>query len=263
MNKYESLSADVIEELKSFPALFAYEGYSDSVRVGYIRRVKERSKSILIEYDFEEGIHEIPFSKILDLKIRLDIRVEDFEMGRTHWAVKDEDLFEILYSSGLIDQSFYSSNGQTGRVEEMRFKVALSFPGEKREYVEEVANELKGKLPRGVVFYDKDYEAQLAKPNLDTLLQKIYLKNSDLVVVFLSEEYEKKKWCGIEWRAVREIINNKSDHAIMFLRFDNADIQGTFSTDGYIDLNNRSPIQTARLIVERVRLNDIPSTNHT
>lgn len=262
MEKYKSLSASAIEELKSFPALFAYEGDSENVRIGYIRRIKERSRSILIEYEFEEGIPEIPFSRISDLRIRLDIG-EGFEMSRTHWAVKDEDLFEILYSAGLIDETFYNSNGQPGKVEELRFKVALSFPGDKREYVEEVANEVKRKLPRGSVFYDKDYASQLARPNLDTLLQKIYLNNSDLVVIFLSEEYEKKKWCGIEWRAVKEIINNKSDHAIMFIRFDDAAIQGTFSSDGYIDLNDHSPIQAARFIVERVRLNDMSSPSNT
>lgn len=256
MQKFKNLDATAIEELKSFPALFAYEGETHSVRVGYLRRIKERVSSILIEYEFEEGIPEIPFSKISDLKIRLDI--QKWEMGRTHWAVKEEDLFEILFSVGLIDESFSNSTGQRGRVEEMRFKVALSFPGEKRDYISEVAAELKRRLPRGAVFYDRDFTSQLARPNLDTLLQKIYLNNSDLVVVFLSSDYEKKQWCGLEWRAIREIIKNKSDHSIMFMRFDNASVQGSFSIDGYVDLNDYDPVQAARLIVERVRSGDAP-----
>ncbi len=251
MKKFKKLSATAIEELKSFPALFAYEGEKHSVRVGYLRRIKERVNSILIEYEFEEGIPEIPFSKISDLKMRLDIK--EGEMNRTHWAVKEEDLFEILFSVGLIDESFSNSAGQRGRVEEMRFKVALSFPGEKRDYISEVAAELKRRLPRGAVFYDKDFTSQLARPNLDTLLQKIYLNNSDLVVVFLSSDYEKKQWCGVEWRAIREIIKNKSDHSVMFMRFDNASIRGSLSIDGYVDLNDYDPAQAARLIVERVR----------
>jgi hypothetical protein len=181
-------------------------------------------------------------------------------MGRTHWALKDEDLFEILHSAALVDERFSNSTGQLGRVEEMRFKVALSFPGKKRGYVSEVASELKKKLPKGSVFYDRDFTSQLARPNLDTLLQLIYLNNSDLVVVFLSAEYETKEWCGLEWRAIREIIKNKSDHSIMLMRFDNATISGTFSIDGYVDLNIFDPIQAARFILERVRLMRVTRT---
>jgi hypothetical protein len=120
----------------------------------------------------------------------------------------------------------------------------------------------KKRLGAETVFYDRDFTAQLARPNLDTLLQRIYLNNSELVVVFLCADYEKKEWCGLEWRAIRTIIKNKNDHAIMFMRFDNADVSGSFSVDGYVDLGQYNPTQAARMIVERVRLNDLP-TNGT
>ena len=254
MSRFKHLDSGAIEELLSFPALFTYEGQSADGRVGYLRRIKPRTRSILIEYEFESGIPPTPYERIAPLHSQLDIPI--LEMYRTHWAVKDEDLFEILFTAGLIDKSFQSSNGKLGRVEEMRFKVALSFPGERRSFVGEVAAVLKRRLPAGSVFYDRDYTAQLARPNLDTLLQKIYLSNSDLVVVFLSADYEAKEWCGLEWRAIREIIKNKSDHSIMFMRFDSATIKGAFSIDGYVDLADVTPLEAARLIVERVRLND-------
>jgi hypothetical protein len=133
----------LIEELQTYPALFAYEGTKKDMRVGYLRRIRERAKSILIEYEFEPNIPPIPSSKITDLKTPLDIG--QWEMGRTHWAVKDEDLFETLHSYGRIDETFANSAGHLGRVEEMRFKVALSFPRERRVYVSEVATELKKK----------------------------------------------------------------------------------------------------------------------
>lgn len=259
LERFKKLTASAIEELKSYPALFAYEGKTGNVRVGYIRRIKERGKSILVEYEFEEGISPIPYSKIADLTIQLDIN--QWEINRTHWAIKDENLFEILHAAKLIDESFSSESGQPGRVEEMRFKVALSFPGERREYVSTVAGELKRRLSRGSVFYDKDFTSQLARPNLDTLLQRIYLKNSDLVVVFLCADYERKEWCGLEWRAIREIIKNRSDQSIMFMRFDESSVQGLFSLDGYVDLTELTPVEAARLIVERVRLNELPRDN--
>jgi len=256
--KFRELSAEAIEDLKSFPSLFAYEGRREDVRVGYLRRIKKRPRSILIEYEFDSKVPPIPFPKIEALAGRLDIKY--LETGRTHWALKDEDLFEILHSAGLMDDTFLNSTGSLGRIEEMRFKVAFSFPGEKRGYVSEVADELKKRLPKGSLFYDKDFTAQLARPNLDTLLQKVYLNNSDLVVVFLSSEYETKEWCGLEWRAIREIIHNRSDDSVMFMRFDNSRISGTFAIDGYIDLTKHDPVQAARFILERVRTNELPST---
>lgn len=251
---FKTLTAENIELLKSSPCLFAYEGTEENVRVGYLRAIKERGRSILIEYDFEPDIPEISFSEIKEISILLDIR--KWEMNRTHWAVKDENLFERLHSATLVDSKFINPVGSTGKLEELRFKVALSFPGELRTIVSEIARILKENLPNGSVFYDDDFTAQLAMPNLDNLLQTVYLKNSDLVVVFLSEDYEQKMWCGIEWRAIRGIINNKSDHAVMFMRSDNAEIPGVFAHDGYIDLNKFSVEQVAELILERIRLND-------
>ena len=213
----------------------------------------------MIEYEFDETVASFTFSSVAPLKVKLDIA--EWEMSRTHWAVKDEDLFGILASASLVDQSFVGDDHPPGRVEEMRFKVALSFPGEKREYVAAVAAEMKKRLGQGAVFYDKDFTAQLARPNLDTLLQRIYLNNSDLVVVFLCSDYERKEWCGLEWRAIRTIIKNKNDHAIMFMRFDGAAVSGSMSIDGYVDLEEYSPVQAARMIVERVRLNDPPPSD--
>jgi len=189
-NRFKKLSAAAIEELKSFPTLFTYEGEDEPVRIGYIRRIRERGRSILIEYEFDESIVPFNFSSLQPLQVQIDIA--GWEMSRTHWALKDEDLFSILASASLVDQAFVNLENQPGRVEEIRFKVAFSFPGERRDYVAEVAKEVKTRLGTGTVFYDKDFTTQMARPNLDTLLQKIYLNNSDLVVVFLCSDYENK-----------------------------------------------------------------------
>lgn len=133
-----------------------------------------------------------------------------------------------------------------------KFKVALSFPGEKREYVKAVTDDLISVIGEETIFYDNFYKAELARPNLDTLLQKIYHKNSELIVVFLCSEYNEKEWCGLEWRAIRDKIKNKEDEKIMFLRFDDADVDGVFSIDGYIDLRNTEPQKAAELILRRI-----------
>jgi hypothetical protein len=133
-----------------------------------------------------------------------------------------------------------------------RFRVALSFPGEHRDYVERVAVALGEKLQRDQVFYDRWFEAELARPNLDTYLTAIYHSQSELLVVFLCEAYDRKEWCGLEWRAVRDLIKRRVDSKIMLVRLDDSEIPGTLSIDGYISAVNRPPQELASLILSRV-----------
>lgn len=86
--------------LKSFACLFAYEGTKSNVRIGYLTSIKERGRSILIEYQFDQEIPEIPFSSLEPIMPLLDIR--DWEMNRTHWAVKDENLLERLQAAKVL-----------------------------------------------------------------------------------------------------------------------------------------------------------------
>jgi hypothetical protein len=57
----------------------------------------------------------------------------------------------------------------------------LSFPEEKRVYVNKVANRLCELTDTESVFYDNYYKAELARPNIDLLLQKIYHENSEVL----------------------------------------------------------------------------------
>lgn len=133
-----------------------------------------------------------------------------------------------------------------------RFKVALSFPGELRTLVEPIANILGQELGRERVFYDRFHEAELARLNLDTYLQHIYHDKSDKIVVFLCSEYEKKEWCGMEWRAIRDLIKKRRDEDVMFFRTDTSNVSGIFSIDGSIDAMGRSSNQLASLIMSRL-----------
>jgi GTPase SAR1 family protein len=137
-----------------------------------------------------------------------------------------------------------------------RFRVALSFPGERRKYVEKVAENLVEEFGEEQVFYDKNFEAELARPDLDTYLQGIYHEDSELIVVFLCAEYEKKEWCGLEWRAIRDLIKKKKAWEIMFVRFDDMEIPGTYSIDGYVSAEGREPEEVAERIIERYRINE-------
>jgi hypothetical protein len=118
---------------------------------------------------------------------------------------------------------------------------------------------LRENLGPDAVFYDYDYQAQLARPNLDLLLQDIYRNRSDLAVVFLCADYANKQWCGLEWRAIRDIMKSRQDNQVMFVRFDDATVEGVFSIDGFIDARRHGPLELANMIVQRVQSNETRS----
>lgn len=175
--------------------------------------------------------------------------------GREHATKIEPDPYalsllalERLYADravGKVDRS-------TRRLRELSFKVALSFPGERRAYIASVVAALRPHLPADSIFYDYDYQAQLAVPNMDALLQDVYRNRSDLVVVFLCEKYAHKQWCGLEWRVVRDMIKQREDEKVMLVRFDDSLIDGLLSIDGYIDARTHGPAKVAQLILERV-----------
>lgn len=137
-----------------------------------------------------------------------------------------------------------------------RFQVALSFPGELRDMIEPVAQVLAQRLGRERVFYDHFYEAELARPNLDEYLQSIYHDNAEIIAVFLCSDYVNKEWCGLEWRAVRDLIKTRRDADIILFRTDSSSIPGIYTIDGYIDATGRSSDQIADLILSRCSLSE-------
>jgi TIR domain len=148
-------------------------------------------------------------------------------------------------ATGKIDRS-------SRKLSDISFQVAMSFPGERRPYVAATVDKLREHLGPDAVFYDHDYQAQLARPNLDTQLQDIYRNRSSLVVVFLCEKYTEKQWCGLEWRAIRDMIKFKQDDQVMFVRFDDAAVDGVLSIDGYIDARCHSPNDLAGFVLTRL-----------
>ena len=137
----------------------------------------------------------------------------------------------------------------------IRFSVALSFPGEYRDFIRKVYNELI-KLPiQGEVFFDERYEAEIAGFDADTILQKIYHDQAEMIVVFLCKEYEQKEWCcNVEWRAIRDLIKKRLGNRVLPLRFDSSEIPGIYSIDICPDISKRTPKKTAELIFERLKI---------
>ena len=99
---FKALTPSLIETLKGYPCLFAYEGDEEDLRIGRFTSIKERGRNLFVEFEFDQNIPPIPFDAIKPIAPLLDIR--DWEMNRTHWAVKDENLFDRLVTAGVLNQ---------------------------------------------------------------------------------------------------------------------------------------------------------------
>jgi hypothetical protein len=137
-----------------------------------------------------------------------------------------------------------------------RFRIALSFAGENRKLVEEIAQILATHFGRDRILYDKFHEAEFARPDLAFLLPNLYKDESDLVVLVFCDDYENKQWCKLEWRAIYSLIMNMKDQDIMLMRFNRLEPVGLHGLAGFIELDDLSPAQIAGLILERLALNE-------
>jgi hypothetical protein len=136
------------------------------------------------------------------------------------------------------------------RNDSLSYDVALSFAGEDREYVEDVADHLR---KAGVnVFYDKFATVQLWGRNLADHLSEIYGKRSRFVVMFISKYYPKKGWPMHERQSAQARAIRESKVILLPARFDDTDIPGLPSSTGYIDLRNTSAAELADLIKQKL-----------
>lgn len=142
------------------------------------------------------------------------------------------------------------------------FAVGLSFAGEQRPYVQDVALSLKEK---GVtVFYDRFHEGDLWGCDLVDTLNDLYSERLNLVVVFVSKEYVEKDFTNVERRAALSKAITTRQKYVMPVRFDDAKLPGLPSSIAYLNASENSPEQLAVKVCkvlgisERVKTNTVP-----
>jgi hypothetical protein len=99
--RYRSFDDEAIKDLTSFPTLFAYEQVHDlPAKVGRVTKIVRPSGGELrFHYTF---IQEFPLvSPSILSEIAWELDINNWEMDRTHWAIKDVDLFEVLEEHGI------------------------------------------------------------------------------------------------------------------------------------------------------------------
>jgi len=129
------------------------------------------------------------------------------------------------------------------------YDVALSFAGEDRKYVKEVAQYLNDANVK--VFFDEFEQSNLWGKNLYDYLQDIYTKKAKYTMMFISESYRKKAWTNHERESAQARAFKESKEYILPIKFDNTEIPGMNSTVGYLDANNFSPKKIVELFLSK------------
>lgn len=140
----------------------------------------------------------------------------------------------------------------------IKYDVALSFAGEDRAYVREVAASL---VSRGVrVFYDEYETVDLLGKDLFTHLQEVYAHRAQYTVIFISRHYREKLWTNHERESAQARAFTERREYILPMRFDETEIPGILPTIGYLDLKRYTPHEVAEVIQQKLGLTKAPDT---
>jgi hypothetical protein len=136
------------------------------------------------------------------------------------------------------------------RPEEPRYDVALSFAGEDRPYVEQVARSL---ADLGVkVFYDDYEKVALWGKDLYTHLDYVYREASRYCLIFISEDYARKVWTNHERSSAQARALEENQEYVLPVRFDATEVPGLRPTVGYLDIQSMKPEELARLTRDKL-----------
>lgn len=131
-----------------------------------------------------------------------------------------------------------------------KYDVCLSFAGEDRPYVDEVARHLS---ELGVSrFYDTDEQADLWGKNLVEHLDQIYRLDSRFCVMFISEHYARKMWTKHERQSAFDRAMVSDTEYVLPARFDDTQLPALRAGTGYLDLRRLTPRQLAEMIAKKV-----------
>ena len=89
-----------VPAVSALPTLFMEEGISNQIaRIGWLSHVELRDQGYLLKYAFCPDILHMTNAKIKALAPELHI--SEFEFSRNHWAIKNADLFKVLFGQNV------------------------------------------------------------------------------------------------------------------------------------------------------------------
>ena len=134
-----------------------------------------------------------------------------------------------------------------------KYDVALSFANEDRNYVKQIADNLK--LSGVKVFYDEYETSKLWGKNLYEHLDDVYQRKAKYVLMFISKNYEKKLWTNHERRSAQARAFKENDEYILPIKLDDTEIPGILSTIGYLDGRIKTPNEISDVTLNKLKVN--------
>jgi len=160
------------------------------------------------------------------------------------------DRFEMKKTGDISGRAIYKLTSTDHDGIGNAYEVVLSFAGDDRKYVDEVAQILKTNDVS--LFYDTYEEVTLWGKNLTEHLHKVYSSSARFCVMFISSHYAEKVWPTHERRSAFEKALSSKEEYILPARFDDTEIPGLHKHIAYVDLRKKSPKDLARLIVQKL-----------
>lgn len=85
-----------LTEILSLPTLLMEEGLSDEVAaVGWLSRIELQGKDYQLRFTLDQAVPRLTNQTIRAMASEL--KMDDWEFSRNHWAIKNVDLFQTLY----------------------------------------------------------------------------------------------------------------------------------------------------------------------
>jgi hypothetical protein len=133
---------------------------------------------------------------------------------------------------------------------DFEFDVALSFAGNDRRLVDEIARFLVDCDIR--VFYDEFFTHDLWGKDLFQHLQGIYRDKARYCIVFVSKAYKDRVWPKHELRQAQERSLFAEAEYILPVLIEDVDIPGLNKTTGYLDARKERPFYIAALLMKKL-----------
>ena len=131
-----------------------------------------------------------------------------------------------------------------------QYQVALSFAGEQRDYVEEVARHLQSRSI--AVFYDGFETVGLWGRSGAEVFHEAFAPQSAYVVMFISDAYMSKAWPSHERRSALSRMIIEHGEYILPVRFDDASVPGLPTDIIYVSAGDYTPAQLSAMIANKL-----------
>lgn len=231
--RYERADANVAET----KAKFDRDIKSIHKYLGWIREDIEK---------FEQQLEQLLVSEIS--RRQLELNQAQTGLAELGFPIRRNGFDSAKKQAGLVPSKQLKTEQATHSDE--HYDVALSFAGEDRLFVEQVADLL---LAAGIaVFYDGFEKDRLWGKDLITHLAEIYQKRSRFVVMFISRHYVEKAWPSHERKHAQARALHVNEEYILPARFDDTEVPGLPPTVGYVDLRGMSAVELADLIRKKL-----------